>query len=1047
MKEMKNLIPHLNGPLLTRCSLFYSEWYLENNDDTVNNLTTIRTLLKKEVDNLYNSSPSQKMTKISRKRSTSIRPSSTYIENFELTLPGQILLELTSNVPRVQILRKWAEINFSLASLLKNEKLTFYISGKHGNSLIRSDSFVNISKKPPPTTATPFPSSQSDNKLSSKINSSDEPHSTSNTIHFTNINSNNNSNNNGNINDNNNNNNITINTTINTTINNSNGSNGSNYMFLNIPTTSSETISASMKNSNSKQAINRRETNSDESTKDKAMQNERRKKVISEYSSVAISALAQCCKEGASFPDVVQLLNLVFEQDDLIISKETNAKNLETIKALPEKLLVRAAPQILIQLNHPNPDTASFLHSLVLDLMKKHYNAITFSLIVLSSSHNSSRASAATRILNEFKAIEKKVFGEFELVRKALLRSAVTWHEKADIDINLALEHNLAGRTKDMLLCLKKFSTRCNNPKCMMQQAFVDQYKSAIDELTPLLNVALRSLKEDPTSLNNRDDSNLTKVKPHSTFKQNPAPIPSITSNKSNLVDSNILSTLNPSNLSTTSSTTDDVFAPQKPISTAQSNALLFFKPANNTTNNITNNLNNDNVFNTNDNTNNNAGGRRLGMKDRRKTMARIGGENENGINKTTLANLKKWMETMATNLQGDISKIKIIQLASISPELCQKKHFLIAVPGTYKVGKKINPISYFVGQLRVYDSKQCPKDVVIKGEDGSFYQYLLKGHEDLRMDERVMNFFKLVNSILKKEDRFHSHLLQTMEVIPLSLSHGLVQWVPGTDTLTKVIENYRELHKRPTRIELDLAKQFTPNGFGNLPGLQRMQIICKIFNQIPDTDLANFFWLKGTSAEQWNLQIKTFAISNALNSIIGYVLGLGDRHPSNLLIDRITGKVVHIDFGDCFEKAMKRDQLPEKVPFRLTRMMTRAMGVNREKGLFKTTFVEMTKILRENRRVLLMFLDVFVHEPLIDVEEEENKIHKKGNKNDISEEILKRMKASIEKRNRVKQKLTGTDFEAGIVLSVEDQAKRLIESAKDIYNLSRMFIGWGPFW
>jgi FKBP12-rapamycin complex-associated protein len=36
--------------------------------------------------------------------------------------------------------------------------------------------------------------------------------------------------------------------------------------------------------------------------------------------------------------------------------------------------------------------------------------------------------------------------------------------------------------------------------------------------------------------------------------------------------------------------------------------------------------------------------------------------------------------------------------------------------------------------------------------------------------------------------------------------------------------------------------------------------------------------------------------------SIVGYILGLGDRHPSNLMLHRFTGKILHIDFGDCFE-------------------------------------------------------------------------------------------------------------------------------------------------
>ena len=38
--------------------------------------------------------------------------------------------------------------------------------------------------------------------------------------------------------------------------------------------------------------------------------------------------------------------------------------------------------------------------------------------------------------------------------------------------------------------------------------------------------------------------------------------------------------------------------------------------------------------------------------------------------------------------------------------------------------------------------------------------------------------------------------------------------------------------------------------------------------------------------------------------------IGLGDRHPSNLLLDRMSGKILHIDFGDCFEVAMTREKV-----------------------------------------------------------------------------------------------------------------------------------------
>ena len=73
--------------------------------------------------------------------------------------------------------------------------------------------------------------------------------------------------------------------------------------------------------------------------------------------------------------------------------------------------------------------------------------------------------------------------------------------------------------------------------------------------------------------------------------------------------------------------------------------------------------------------------------------------------------------------------------------------------------------------------------------------------------------------------------------------------------------------------------------------------------------------------------------------SMVGYLLGLGDRHPSNLMLDRYSGKLLHIDFGDCFEASMNREKYPEKVPFRLTRMMVQAMEVSGIEGNFRYTF------------------------------------------------------------------------------------------------------------
>lgn len=76
--------------------------------------------------------------------------------------------------------------------------------------------------------------------------------------------------------------------------------------------------------------------------------------------------------------------------------------------------------------------------------------------------------------------------------------------------------------------------------------------------------------------------------------------------------------------------------------------------------------------------------------------------------------------------------------------------------------------------------SKQRPRKLKIRGSDGNDHHFLLKGHEDLRQDERVMQLLGLVNTLLAKDpETFKRHLIaQTYPAIPLSTQSGLLSWV-----------------------------------------------------------------------------------------------------------------------------------------------------------------------------------------------------------------------------------------------------------------------------
>ena len=61
------------------------------------------------------------------------------------------------------------------------------------------------------------------------------------------------------------------------------------------------------------------------------------------------------------------------------------------------------------------------------------------------------------------------------------------------------------------------------------------------------------------------------------------------------------------------------------------------------------------------------------------------------------------------------------------------------------------------------------------------------------------------------------------------------------------------------------------------------------------------------------------------------------------------------------------RPKYPEKVPFRLTRMLIRAMELNSIDGTFLNTCHNVMRVLRENVDSVLAVLEAFAHDPLID--------------------------------------------------------------------------------
>lgn len=238
-------------------------------------------------------------------------------------------------------------------------------------------------------------------------------------------------------------------------------------------------------------------------------------------------------------------------------------------------------------------------------------------------------------------------------------------------------------------------------------------------------------------------------------------------------------------------------------------------------------------------------------------------------------------------------------------------------------------------------------------------------------------------------------------------------------------------------------------------------------------------------------------------------------------MLDRASGKVVHIDFGDCFEVAMTREKFPEKIPFRLTRMLRKAMEVTGIDGTFRMTCEHVMDVLRKNRDSLMAVLEAFVHDPLLNwrllennngdqgptaatstgsnrlaqgAQQQSQQAHFQPHLSTVNEEDNEhestiggtaqgqtgqhqanlltqppgRTSRAVEIMNRVREKLTGSDFHRDQPVDIPTQVELLIKQATSHENLCqsvlspslssstfircfffyfRSYIGWCPFW
>jgi len=356
--------------------------------------------------------------------------------------------------------------------------------------------------------------------------------------------------------------------------------------------------------------------------------------------------------------------------------------------------------------------------------------------------------------------------------------------------------------------------------------------------------------------------------------------------------------------------------------------------------------------------------------------------------------------------------------------------------------------IARFQPEFTVANGISAPKIVTAIGTDGKKYKQLFKGgNDDLRQDSIMEQVFEQVSNLLRSQraTRQRNLGIRTYKVLPLTANAGIIEFVANTiplhDYLLPAHQRHFPKDLKPNNARKPIADAQNRSADYRL---EQYRKVCSHFHPV----LRYFFTERFENPDDWLEKRLAYTRSTAAISILGHVLGLGDRHGHNILLDEMTGEVVHIDLGIAFEQGRVL-AVPEIVPFRLTRDLVDGMGITKTEGVFRRCCEFTLEALRNESYSIMTILDVLRYDPLYSWSVSPlrlKKIQDAQPEDPLPNEAVAAGGKKEGEEGEAERALTVVKKKLSKSLSVQATVNELIQMATDERNLAVLFAGWAAY-